>query len=366
MHSIKAEAVKYLIKQGKESKSSTLFIWLLLMTPVLYRDLASLVVWVNAAIFLGYDLLSFRFRVVSDEYLETHTRQSIRVYTAIACTYAVHWGCISGYVFLKPEFSNIHIATALLLAFSAQGGFSLWLISKTAGQLYLCSLFIPSVCIFIYQGDISSYVAALFFIFSLFSILKVGDARAKVFLGMLAEKMASFNDAKNYKTISNEDQLTGVGNRRFFDLNFESLVSEAEENGKPISILVVDIDHFKMVNDTYGHDAGDECIKSVAQLLKNETRESDILSRFGGEEFVIVLPGTSGIAVKAIADRMMSSARENSVRYAGEDITFTISIGVASINSGVYDHKDLFLRADEALYRAKNLGRNCIVYSEPV
>ncbi|TWT01953.1 sensor domain-containing diguanylate cyclase [Planomicrobium sp. CPCC 101079] len=149
------------------------------------------------------------------------------------------------------------------------------------------------------------------------------------------------------------DSLTGLKNRRYLDEQLLQLVREASETGKPLSLLVVDIDHFKHVNDTYGHPTGDSVLQELALKLQTETRDQDIVARMGGEEFVVILPGMDTDNTMEMAERI----RANVENGAWKHVNITVSIGVAAYENGD-DPASLFLKADEALYHSKNSGRN--------
>ena len=155
------------------------------------------------------------------------------------------------------------------------------------------------------------------------------------------------------------DTLTGLSNRRFFDSNFPALVEQAARKGRPLSLMVLDIDHFKRVNDTYGHDAGDQILKSFASRVRRVVRSSDVICRLGGEEFAIVMPETSLDVAGRVAERVRHVVESDMFTYAPgrPPIIVTSSIGLAERGSGM-DADALMRRADHALYRSKDGGRN--------
>jgi diguanylate cyclase (GGDEF)-like protein len=157
------------------------------------------------------------------------------------------------------------------------------------------------------------------------------------------------------------DQLTGVGNRRRLDEEGGGLVSGARP--EPTTVLMLDLDHFKAVNDTHGHPAGDELLRSTAQILRSTVRPGDRVYRYGGEEFCIVMPGAQPPAAAQICTRLLTAVAGNSVRSGTAVITATVSIGVAV--SPVSDVTELIKQADAALYRAKEGGRNRAVLDTP-
>lgn len=168
------------------------------------------------------------------------------------------------------------------------------------------------------------------------------------------------------KLVGLRDPLTGVNNRRFFDQRIEEEVSRAKRQKTPLSCLFVDLDHFKRVNDQYGHQAGDIILKQVATLLNDSLRSTDVLSRYGGEEFVILLTDTNAVDACEIAQRMREqiAALQFSVSY-GRKIQVTLSIGLATLNhyGPLQTSKQLLQSADQAVYGAKVSGRNQVKVS---
>jgi two-component system cell cycle response regulator len=158
------------------------------------------------------------------------------------------------------------------------------------------------------------------------------------------------------------DALTGLYNRRYLETHLAHLVEHSINRGKPLSVLTIDVDYFKAVNDTHGHDAGDRVLQELSVRIKSNIRNIDLACRTGGEEFVVVLPATEMAVAERIAERMRKSVSARRFS-AGTDggLAITISAGVASL-SGVNDKvEDILKRADQALYRAKRDGRNRVV-----
>ncbi|HYI68466.1 MAG TPA: PleD family two-component system response regulator [Skermanella sp.] len=161
------------------------------------------------------------------------------------------------------------------------------------------------------------------------------------------------------------DSLTGVFNRRYVSAHLPRLMERSWESQKPVAILMFDIDHFKTVNDTYGHGVGDEVLREVANRTNRNLRNFDLVARYGGEEFIVVMPDTDRDAAYAVAERLRRRVGEETfaVSTQAAEITVTISIGVAVVD-GVGDTADAILkRADDALYQAKRSGRNRTVAS---
>jgi diguanylate cyclase (GGDEF)-like protein len=160
---------------------------------------------------------------------------------------------------------------------------------------------------------------------------------------------------------SYEDGLTGLKNRRYFDQLFEHESAVAQRNDLPLSLLIIDIDHFKKFNDTYGHEAGDNALKIVAGILQKQFRESDLVCRYGGEEFVVVMPGATSEAAMDKASQLSSAVRDVAIIHREKDLgALTVSVGVASWPESGEKPLQILTLADRALYRAKEAGRNRI------
>jgi two-component system, cell cycle response regulator len=159
------------------------------------------------------------------------------------------------------------------------------------------------------------------------------------------------------------DALTGLNNRRYMETHLATLVEQAHARGKPLTVLVQDIDFFKAVNDTHGHDAGDDVLREFALRLKKSIRGIDLACRLGGEEFVVVMPDTDMAVATMVAERLRRRiASEPFPIHKGErKVEVTISIGLAALSGPDDNAANVLKRADQALYRAKRDGRNRVV-----
>jgi two-component system cell cycle response regulator len=159
------------------------------------------------------------------------------------------------------------------------------------------------------------------------------------------------------------DGLTGLNNRRYLDKHMKLLYERAIARERPLSLCITDIDRFKSVNDTYGHDAGDEVLREFAARIRSTVRGADLACRFGGEEFVVVMPDTSPETAAAVAERlrMVIESQPFRLRQAGISLTITASLGISSTEWGAQSPEQLLKQADRALYEAKHGGRNRVV-----
>jgi two-component system cell cycle response regulator len=159
------------------------------------------------------------------------------------------------------------------------------------------------------------------------------------------------------------DALTGLFNRRYMENHLSALIEQATGRGKPLALMALDIDHFKSINDTYGHDAGDDVLREFALRIKRSIRGIDLACRSGGEEFVIVMPETDLTVAAMVAERLRRriAAEPFSINQGERSIPVTLSIGLAALRGANDGSASLLKRADQALYRAKREGRNRVV-----
>jgi diguanylate cyclase (GGDEF)-like protein len=170
-------------------------------------------------------------------------------------------------------------------------------------------------------------------------------------------------DVEELRRIADTDPLSGLPNRRAFLASAEEAFAYYKRYGRSIGVLVVDIDHFKQVNDRFGHAAGDAVIREVGRRIAETVRGTDRVARFGGEEFVVLLREIGADDIRGLAERMRATVREAVTAFEGRSIPVTISIGAAVVDPGDRDIQDLIERADLALYGAKADGRDRVAMS---
>ncbi len=154
------------------------------------------------------------------------------------------------------------------------------------------------------------------------------------------------------------DALTGAFNREFLARELPAAIARAKTNEEPLSVAMIDIDHFKQVNDAHGHDAGDQVLAEVAERLRGAIRGDDLLIRYGGEEFMVILPKSNQLSAKVVAERIRQRVADGPIPVGDLLIDVRVSVGVATHKGGGEEPRDLTRRADGALYAAKDAGRN--------
>jgi diguanylate cyclase (GGDEF)-like protein/PAS domain S-box-containing protein len=164
------------------------------------------------------------------------------------------------------------------------------------------------------------------------------------------------------KELATTDGLTGINNRAAFDEKLTEEFERASRHGRALSLIVLDVDHFKSFNDTFGHPAGDDVLRAVAVVLKGTARSIDTAARYGGEEFAIILPETDFCGAMVLAER----CRRAVASFAWDKRAITVSVGVSTLRTTTNEPRELVREADEALYRSKQTGRNRVHHNQPV
>ena len=177
------------------------------------------------------------------------------------------------------------------------------------------------------------------------------------------ERSEFFMRFEELKKISITDPLTTLLNRRYFQERLHEEVERSKRHGLPLSLMMIDIDHFKSFNDRYGHPAGDEALKLAAACMRNTIRTIDVAARYGGEEFTVILPQTTKSSAQTIAERICRDVEKIDFAFAREKDrgSMTVSIGLASFPEDADTLEDLIRNSDRALYLAKEHGRNRVV-----
>jgi len=190
------------------------------------------------------------------------------------------------------------------------------------------------------------------------SVLSLG------FLIILLISLSGLVASERLASLAVKDGLTGLFNQTYIQARLQEEVSRAERYLHPLSLIMIDLDDFKSFNDKYGHVSGDRALRAISELLQEIIRASDVLGRYGGEEFLIILPQTACLDAAAAAERVRRRVSEHPFKITGrgdEISRFTISLGVYSCSEGVHSVDDIINMTDAALYRAKRQGKNKVV-----
>ena len=203
-----------------------------------------------------------------------------------------------------------------------------------------------------FEGGVDDYVTKPFTMPELLARVRAGLRIVELQKALLASN-------QQLERLSFTDGLTSLHNRRAFDEEFSSRFEHSRRYGRPLSVAIIDVDHFKAVNDTYGHPSGDVVLRTIARSIQSSSRQVDFVARVGGEEFAVILPETSLFDALQFAEKIRANVASAAVEANGVMHAITVSIGLANVpHSMMLNSEMLFHAADQALYRAKNRGRN--------
>jgi diguanylate cyclase (GGDEF)-like protein len=263
-------------------------------------------------------------------------------------------------VLARHRSSPLMMTYALSLALFAQSSIAFLLAKPWNHQWWYAHLLFAIGFFFLSYGVVRAFhttgaFSTVFSVEELMSRLRVEKNNTEGALHQLQTANAEL------AWMASTDSLTGASNRRHFLDEIELELGRAKRNGLPVSLLALDIDHFKAVNDQYGHQAGDALLKAFVDVIMETLRPHDMLGRVGGEEFMVLLPDTSHEAATVLAERIRSRVESMAISFDGTTLSITVSVGVAEFGVDGDSQDAVFKAADSRLYQAKHLGRNRIV-----
>ena len=331
------------------TRSMTELQWLLLILAVLYffiptrpilnTDAMIVIMVCYAAFVMAFRYLNFRAR-------ETRWKLAIETWAMISFITLVIWHTGQ----MESPLMNLYLLVIIACAI-------------TLGKVMtLLEVMLIATC-YLYMGY-ASYSTAIF-VPETFTTLM---AKFSPFLlvayvtSMLASDI--LNAKKKITILSQTDELTGLLNMRAFNTIMEKEIATAERYRQAFTVVMIDVDNLKTINDRFGHPAGSRLIIVIADAIRNCVRSADVLARYGGDEFIALLTHTSAEQARHVAERIRSAIDNTSFDMDGKRISSTVSIGIASFPDCVTEAKQVLNKADVALYRSKNTGRNRVSYYE--
>lgn len=232
-------------------------------------------------------------------------------------------------------------------------------------MLVMVGLLTQKPRVIIYMAVIGSAFTALGFILSpdgsVFQMKTVIINRGLALFAIWSTAIVSYIHLTmlvKLEPLATTDQLTGLFNRHYFTSELVKQINTWRRYQRPLSIIMLDIDHFKKVNDTYGHLAGDYALQSMAKICQHMVRDIDTVARIGGEEFAILLPSTGENGAMQTAERIRQETEKFGFRYEGRTFKLTVSLGIAELTDETWSITEFIKAADEMLYKAKEAGRN--------
>lgn len=313
----------------------------------------------------GICLLRFLYHFsdyLAGEWIDVRlNRASIYFFFGIVILTGLIWGVgFSRFVVQQGEQQNYLLFVVSTTGLCA-GGVVAFLPCLWLAVTYGLAMFVPAMLVMVVTGiDPSLLIVSFFYLAYMVGVAIRGN---REYWDALENEFLLKEKTREIELLSQKDGLTGLYNRRFFDERVEYEWSRAIRNRSAISIVICDIDHFKRVNDTYGHLAGDEYLRLMAKIFKGVARrKTDIVTRFGGDEFVLLMPDEFCKNAMALAEQIRELVEKATLNFKGQIIHTTISLGVDCMIPDPFEQSDIIIsNADNALYEAKKTGRNRVV-----
>ncbi len=278
---------------------------------------------------------------------------------------ALCWGQTHALVLYRDEYNDSElIATLSTIAFGTAMTFN-FAMRRQRALLALALLYLPGLAVMALDWQ-NRHALLITLIFYLAYLVLVLGRNHREYRATLALELKLLDQQRQLDLLSRTDSLTQLGNRYQFNNLFPSLVASAQRKGEPLSLVLLDIDFFKKVNDEHGHAGGDACLSAFAERMRRVfRRDGDALLRLGGEEFGVLLPGTTQAQAWDLAERFRQELEEEGLLLADQRLELTTSLGIGSFDSRYDSDADAFFkRVDSALYRAKREGRNRLVAAD--
>lgn len=252
--------------------------------------------------------------------------------------------------------SAFFVFITLILAAGAFLAHAYLVLDSTADELYAVDRVenLAYLTKLIFGTGVLLATASIFGIFLIYPLIRT-QVREEGKLRAMTVSLSARSETLEHAALT--DGLTGMQNRRYFDDALREYLEEFRRIGKPVGLLILDLDHFKQVNDTHGHDVGDKVLRAVADCLREFTRFHDVVARLGGEEFAVVAPNMDDDLLLKLAERIRKAIATLNVESGNVRLRVTTSVGMA-VWDGSEDADSLYRRADRMLYQAKRLGRN--------
>jgi len=298
------------------------------------------------------------YRLVMSRNLNAQSMYSCLVFLILIG--ALHWGILSAWVIFGSSHQSLYYPYMMILSALAIGGTAILSISSTVRILYPLFISLPSVAMGIIIGGPENLVLVTLLTFALLYVFETSRVTSKDYRNAFDSRKEADKRAIQMEQLSITDQLTGLHNRLYFSKSYPQEWKRCSRLKIPLSVLLIDLDHFKRINDSYGHIVGDECLIKVANVMKSEIkRDTYVVARYGGEEFIILLPDLDLRSATDFAKRLVQNIEQIELFLEGKPIYVSCSIGLASIvPDQIIDNQLLIKAADDAMYEAKSRGRN--------
>jgi diguanylate cyclase (GGDEF)-like protein len=303
--------------------------------------------------------------VISKEMGDRYEVSNRNIFFISVIASALIWGITFALIMLQQEEHITQILITALMCGLCAGGVVAFIPHRSLSIYYNISMLMPASA-FLFMSGSNIYLATMIILFSIYLVIITHRGNMEYWDALENEHLLELKSLE-LAHLSNTDVLTGLYNRRYFDQALDLEWKRSGRNNAILSVIIFDIDHFKNINDTFGHQAGDEYLTRTAAALNSVfKRDYDIVARYGGEEFIVLLPGINAEHARQLAEQARQKIESLILYRQGKKFATTISAGIISCVVDFNTSPDNIVAcADEALYKAKHAGRNIVVVFTP-
>lgn len=332
--------------------------WLLIGFTTQFSTAHTLLFWSIAGVLLLFGLTRLVLSWASSSLRSKHRHTWLFLFLMNALVPSTIYSVMLSLSFIDPVFEPLFLYLLLAMFAFISGGVINFSPSRLILFSFLMSLVVPPLVTTLFISESHFTTGALLAIYAIFMFAQ--SVRLNREYHQMIKQQVLLEE------INNQDSLTGIANRRFFDESMSLAWKTQLRAEETLGLLLIDIDHFKSINDTYGHKAGDEVIKAIAECIQQSCqRETDVVARIGGEEFAVLIAPASKEVLETLAEKVRFLVEATRVNVAQHKLKVTVSIGVALITPSLETSPDdLFRIADQCLYAAKENGRNRVVVAD--
>lgn len=340
-------------------------LWLALMLGDGYMAHHPVFTWLNAAVLSLAMAGRLAYHARIQQQVDEGLLRTRAIYRTLSLAQNLYWGVLCAWIQLAPDAPELRWLVLLCTVGITAGGTVIVSIDDVLPRLYPVVMLGPTLVVALWQGGSTGWVIAVLTVVMFLYSLGVSRMVGRDYWERLHTQALLEQRAHELELLSRTDALTQVPNRLMFEERLALAWRDARRRNEPVAVAMVDLDHFKRINDTHGHPFGDRCLRAAAVALTEAARRpADLVARFGGEEFVVLMPNTDAEGAQQVAQRMLDAIVATVVRDGSLSVPLSCSVGVAVARPQAGDRPEATLQqADAALYVAKEQGRGRVAMS---
>lgn len=322
---------------------------------------APVFVVLNTVIILMFSVLRIGHDALLRYHPESNSLLSYYCLVVFILGGALHWGVLSAFVIFDPDIHLMRFPVMIVMSALVVGGSAVLCISRLISICYPWLVFLPTLLVGLAYGDSMTWLFIALVAFSVAYGQESSRISHKDYWSALKNRQLAEMHARVMERLSVTDALTGLSNRSYFNNVLAQQWQHCRRERLNLCVFMIDLDHFKRINDTYGHAAGDRCLQEVAGVLKQQLNYVDhTVARYGGEEFIVLMPNLSLTDACSLADKLITAVAVMPLICGKDVVPMSCSIGVATVQPSEFNSAQALVdSADKALYKAKAAGRNC-------